>query len=72
MWFQIFFYSKGADKLGISNTVNMLVLEQDGTEIDSDSFEYTDEKATFIILTSSQTWKSCEGLYSFEYYVDDN
>ena len=68
----ICFYPDGADKLGMANDdvhVKTLVLEQDGTEVDSDSFEYIEEGKTFIILASDETWKSCEGLHDMKYPV---
>ena len=43
--------------MGLSGDVYTLVLEQDGTEVDSDSFQCVAEGATLIILASGQEWK---------------
>ena len=43
--------------------IRTLVLEEDWTEVDSDSFEYIEEETTFIILDSNETWKSSKGLH---------
>ena len=59
----------GADKLGMPETTSV-VLEEDGTEIDEESFNYLPDGTTFILLRSNEKWRKPEGTILLIFHIN--